>query len=301
MFISSMTGFARKNGSYSAGKITYNWVWEIKSVNGKTLDVKTKLPSWIDKISFSLKNKTGEVLNRGTINAALDISTEKEAQEIRINDALMNQLATKAIELYESNQGKLQKPTATDILNMKGVLEVEDVQLDEEATAQLEEELLKTYAEACEALKEDRLAEGQKMKQVLLAILDKTEQDVAKAEEIAATQPEVLKEKLREQINALLEPGEAVSDERLAQEIVIFVNRIDIREEIDRLKAHIKTARDMLQGGGAVGRRLDFLCQELNREANTMCSKSNDINLTNIGMELKALIEQFREQVQNIE
>lgn len=255
----------------------------------------------MDKISFSLKNKTGEVLNRGTINAALDISTEKETQEIRINDALMNQLATKAIELYESNQGKLQKPVATDILNMKGVIEVEDIRLDEEAIAQLEEELFKTYAAACEALKEDRLAEGEKMKQVLLAILDKTEQDVAKAEAIAATQPEVLKEKLREQINALLEPGEAVSDERLAQEIVIFVNRIDIREEIDRLKAHIKTARDMLQGGGAVGRRLDFLCQELNREANTLCSKSNDINLTNIGMELKALIEQFREQVQNIE
>ena len=136
---------------------------------------------------------------------------------------------------------------------------------------------------------------------MLSDILVQIKNTAAKAEELAARLPEILKKKLKEQIAALLEPTEGIGEERLAQEAVLLVNRSDVKEELDRLKAHIKAAEDMLEQGGTIGRRLDFLCQELNREANTLCSKSADIGLTNLGMNLKVLIEQFREQVQNIE
>lgn len=301
MFISSMTGFARKNGSYSAGNNVYSWTWEIKSVNGKSLDFKVRLPYWMDGLSLELKSRAGEKLNRGTVNAALDIVTQSDGKEVKINEILMNRLAEKAIELYEAGMGKLQKPSATDILNMKGVVELEESKLDEEGQTKLEAALLSSFVDVCELLKEDRLAEGTKMKEILLGLLEKIGDNIQKAENIVQGLPEILKEKLKEQIAVLLDGGDTVSEDRLAQEVVILVNRSDIREELDRLHAHIKTAEEMLNEGGAVGRRLDFLCQELNRETNTLCSKSSDIELTNRGMELKALIEQFREQVQNIE
>ena len=150
-------------------------------------------------------------------------------------------------------------------------------------------------------MQQDRQAEGEKMKAALLDILDKIANIVAKVEGIAESQPERLKEKLLAQIASLLEPSNQISEERLAQEVALYVAKADIREEIDRLKAHLVTAQNLLNSGEAVGRRLDFLCQELNREANTTCSKSSEIDLTNLGMSLKTLIEQFREQVQNIE
>ena len=181
------------------------------------------------------------------------------------------------------------------------MVEVEDAALDEEETAALVGKLSESFSKACLKLKSDREAEGVKIRKALLDILDNIATIVARVEDIAKAQPERLKAKLQEQIAALLEPSNQISEERLAQEVALYVARADIQEEIDRLKAHIKTARDLLSSNEAVGRRLDFLCQELNREANTTCSKSGEIELTNLGMELKTLIEQFREQVQNIE
>ena len=161
--------------------------------------------------------------------------------------------------------------------------------------------IIESFVEALKQLVKDRQAEGTKIVEALSDIINQVENIVKDIEQIAAELPLHLKEKLKQQVEQLLDSLVQIGEERLAQEVVLLVNRADIKEEIDRLKAHIKTARELLGTDGAVGRRLDFLCQELNRETNTICSKSADIELTNYGMQLKALIEQFREQVQNIE
>lgn len=301
MYISSMTGFARKNSSYSAGKIEYSWIWEIKSVNGKALDVKAKLPANLESLNLLLKNAAGEVLNRGSISAFLELSADGSQQNVRINKDLMRELAAAAADLYEESEGRLEKPSASDILGIKGVVEIEEYLPDEEEQEKLQQALLQSFAETCRELQTNRETEGNRIKIVLSGILKHIRENVLKAEEIVSGLPDVLKQKLKEQISLLLEPSEGISEDRLAQEVVLLVNRSDVREELDRLKVHIRAAEEMLEQGGVVGRRLDFLCQELNREANTLCSKSADTGLTNLGMDLKVLIEQFREQVQNIE
>lgn len=302
MSISSMTGFARENGEFHFDKNGFNWFWEVKSVNNKATDIKTKLPGWLEgQLSLACKNIISRNFARGSFGVYLDISSVEESPDVKINDDLLQKLTIKAIELYESFGDKLQKPSTTELLALKGVVDVEDSSLNEEETAALVQALLKSFEAACSKLKDDRQAEGEKIRIALLDILDNIANIVAKVEGIAKSQPEKLKAKLQEQIAALLEPSNPVSEERLAQEVALYVARADIQEEVDRLKAHVKTARDLLAANEAVGRRLDFLCQELNREANTTCSKSNEIELTNLGMELKTLIEQFREQVQNIE
>lgn len=300
--ISSMTGFARENGEYNFEKTAFSWFWEIKSVNNKSTDVKLKMPGWLDsQLSLICKNELAKNFARGSFGVYLDIHASHETPEVKINDELLQKLAAKAIELYDSFDGKLQKPSTTELFALKGVVEVEDAALDEDETAALVKKLSESFASACLKLKSDREAEGAKIKTALLDILENIARIVKQVEDIAKAQPEKLKAKLQEQINALLEPSNQISEERLAQEVALYVARADIQEEVDRLKAHIKTARDLLSSNKAVGRRLDFLCQELNREANTTCSKSGEIELTNLGMELKTLIEQFREQVQNIE
>lgn len=268
MYISSMTGFARTGGTFRIRETDYSWFWEVKSVNGKYLEVKTKLPVWLDGMSQSVKYLAGEYLSRGNVYASLEITASNSEPEL---------------------------------LGIRGVAELEENRLDEREMAELQSEILETFAQAGEALQQDRQAEGEKITAALREIIFKINEVVVRAEQIADAMPVRLKEKLQQQVALLLEPSNQISEERLAQEVVLYVTKADIREEIDRLKAHIKTAAELLNGGGAVGRRLDFLCQELNRETNTVCSKSGDIGLTNCGMELKALIEQFREQVQNIE
>lgn len=301
MYISSMTGFARVNGVFSREGIDYSWFWEIKSVNGKSLELKAKLPLWLEGLSQPLKSLAGEYLNRGNIYGALEIASTGSEPQLKINEILLQKLTNEAVKLYQSYPGLILQPSASDLLNIRGVTEIEEVQLNEEDLAELQSALLESFAQACEALQQDRRAEGEKITSALRDIMLRIEQEVHKAAAIAKATPEKLKQKLQQQIAQLLEPSNQISEERLAQEIVLYVNKADTQEEVDRLKAHIKTAEELLSVGGAVGRRLDFLCQELNREANTICSKSGDAELTNHGMELKALIERFREQVQNIE
>lgn len=302
MSISSMTGFARENNEFRFDKMGFNWYWEVKSVNNKAIDIKNKLPNWLDgALSLACKNIIGQNFSRGSFSIYLDLSSTSETSEVKINDELLQKLTVKAIELYESFGDKLQKPSSTELLALKGVFDVENVVLTEEENDHLVKALLQSFETACKKLKADRQAEGEKIRTALLDILNNIANITTKVEGIAQAQPEKLKTKLQEQIAALLEPSNQISEERLAQEVALYVARADIQEEIDRLKAHLETARNLLTSEEAVGRRLDFLCQELNREANTTCSKSSEIELTNLGMELKTLIEQFREQVQNIE
>ena len=186
------------------------------------------------------------------------------------------------------------------MLNLRGVIEIEESKLSDEQEAELKQKMLADFRLLCQNLRQDRTAEGQKVAGALENILEQIAQRVEKIESIAVALPDKLRQKLNEQI-AQYAQDVTISEDRIAQEVVLLVTKADIREEIDRLKAHIKAARELLRRDDAVGRRLDFLCQELNREANTTCSKSTDIEITNLAMDLKVLIEQFREQVQNIE
>ena len=302
MTIASMTGFSRKNGEFHFEKMDFSWFWEVKSVNNKAIDIKMKVPSWLDSsLALPCKNILMQYFARGSFSVYLDLSSNVASQQLKINEELLNALTLKAIELYQSYEAVLQKPTTSELLAIKGVCETEDVSLSEEETEMLVKALLASFEETCQKLEHDRKEEGEKIKLALMDILQNIASIVAKVDAFAKTQPEKLKARLQAQLDLLLEPNNLVSEDRLAQEVALYVAKADIQEEVDRLKAHIATAQNLLALNEPVGRRLDFLCQELNREANTTCSKSCDIELTNYGMDLKTLIEQFREQVQNIE
>ena len=296
--ISSMTGFARETNELELGNVKFGWFFELKSVNGKSLDIKTKLPNFLDELSLPMKNVAGKYLSRGNISVYLDLSSSSQNAEIKVNAEVLEKLVNEAIKLYEIYPDKIAKASAAELLSLRGVIETGDDKLGEEDLVLLKEKLISSFEKACSFLCEDRKKEGEKIKEALLDIITKVDSLVKNIEKISENIPQKLKEKLEQQIKEL---SVEVTEERLAQEVVFLVSKADIREEIDRLKVHLKTAVELLNAKEPVGRRLDFLCQELNREANTTCSKSYDIQITNMGMELKTLIEQFREQVQNIE
>lgn len=294
-----MTGFARVNGNISLQQNIVNWTWEIKSVNGKNMDLKYRLPLGFDDLSLNLKTKASEILSRGSVSAYLEITYENTAKTVTIDENLLDQLTTQAVKLCQKHP-EIPMATAGELLSQRGVVEVSENTLDEEDLQKLKEHILSDFVTACKNLQTDRQKEGVKIKDALCSILSKISETTENIANIFETLPDKIKEKLDTQIKTLTQDVN-ISEDRLAQEIVLLVTRADIKEEIDRLKTHIKSAYNLLSSNEAVGRRLDFLCQELNREANTTCSKATDISITNLGMELKALIEQFREQVQNIE
>ncbi len=298
MSIASMTGFARISGELQTETRNVGWLFEVKSVNGKALDIKTKLPPQFEDLSFELKRIAAQYLQRGSVSVFLELNRSEAKADVQINEALLTALLGKALEIYRRSPDEIAKPNAGDLLRMPGVIEAAELSAADEEL--LRKKMLADFEELCRRLQEDRRSEGAKIKIALADILQKISDLVMQVDKIAAAQPAKIKEKLEKQIQQWVNPAE-VSEERLAQEVVFYITRADIREEVDRLKAHIKTAYQLLESSEAVGRRLDFLCQELNREANTTCSKSSDAGLTALGMELKALIEQFREQVQNIE
>lgn len=295
-----MTGFARQSGNMERANFSLSWVWEIKSVNGKNLDIKTRLPLWLDEISLNLRNIAANCFERGSLNVSLDVLVEKNNQEIKINRLLLEKITQSAIELYRKYPNDLQAPTVGELFKLDGVLELQKGNFNDDEMADICRNLRAGFEECCIRLQADRRQEGLKIKSVLEQQVDKIEQLVLQIGRLALAQPEILKQKLYKQIKELLLDRE-LSEDRLAQEAVLLVNRADIREEIDRLLAHIKTARQLLEANQTLGRRFDFLCQELNRETNTICSKASDIQIINCGMELKAVIEQLREQVQNME
>ncbi len=301
MNLSSMTGFARVNGSAEIDGAAYPWNWEIKSVNGKSLDFKFRLPpEWEDK-STELKNAAARFFSRGNFSIALTVDNPSETAALKINLPLLERLAETAISLYRQYPEVLAKPNPAELMALKGVVENGDHLPDEEKREELWRKISADFEKGCDLLQQDRRAEGAKIQTALSGILQNIGSAVAQIDQMAEQLPEQMKKRLEAQISQWLEPGNSLSDERLAQEAVLYITRADIREEADRLKAHVKTAGELLKSREAVGRRLDFLCQELNREANTTCSKSCDTALTNLGIGLKALIEQFREQIQNIE
>jgi len=295
MALSSMTGFARGQGVAGA----YGWVWEIRSVNAKGMDLRLRLPPGWDAIEPALRARAAEVLARGTLHATLNVDREGAAPVVKVNEQVLQAV----IGTLGSLAGRVEaEPARLDgILAIKGVIEVTDAAEREDERAAAQAAVIKGFDAALGDLTKMRRHEGEALGRVLGTRLNEISALVARAEAAPGRKPEAIKARLAEQIANLLETSERFDADRLHQEAILLASKADIREELDRLVAHVAQASKMLRDGGAVGRRLDFLAQEFNRETNTLCAKANDLELTNIGLELKSLVEQFREQVQNLE
>lgn len=296
MTLASMTGFATAEGQVDL----VHWAWEVKTVNGKGLDIRLRLPSGYERLDTAVKKALSDVLRRGTGYATLSIQTTSEGERPVLNEAVLTGLAAQAREIAEICNVK--PPSMDGLLSIRGVVELREVGgSDGQDRDYLDREILAGLTSALRALKTMRNSEGAEIKTVLLDRLKEIEALVVRAETAPARTPEAIRQKIEEQINRLLGGSSGLDQDRLYQEAVLLAAKVDIREELDRLTAHVQAARDLLASGEAVGRRLDFLAQEFNREANTLCSKSNDSSLTAIGLDLKSTIDQLREQIQNVE
>jgi len=294
MPVASMTGFARGTGQ--DGPLT--WTWEAKSVNARGLDMRCRLPGGMDAMEPEVRRRVGEHFTRGNFNLALQINRATGKGRIEINREALAQVETVIRELRDDYG--VEPPRADGLLNIRGVMEV--VEEDDAAdNDQRDAAILTSLDETLHALSAARNEEGARLATVLAGQLDEiaTLTDATRASE--ANQPARRHQRFEEQIAELLGSTPQLSEERLNQEVALLLVKADVREETDRLYAHIAAARELLDDGGPVGRRLDFLCQEFNREGNTLCSKAAEIELTAIGLDLKAVIDQFREQVQNME
>jgi uncharacterized protein (TIGR00255 family) len=294
MTIASMTGFARVSG-VTAG---FHWAWELKSVNAKGLDLRLRLPPGFDAIETEVRSRLSKNLNRWTCYATLSAQREARTPDVSINEDLLRRLSASIAALEPS---PVVRPASLDgLLSIRGVIDVRDANEDEAQLAQIQAGVLAGLDQALAALVAMRGGEGAALLQILNDRVAKLRALRQAAEDCPARQPEAIRARL-EQTIALIAGHGNFDQTRLYQEALLLASRADIREELDRLAAHIGAVKELLQKGGPVGRRLDFLAQELGREANTLCAKSNDASLTAIGLELRVEIEQLREQVQNIE
>jgi uncharacterized protein (TIGR00255 family) len=290
-----MTGFARAAGAHGA----YRWAFELKTVNAKGLDLRLRVPPGFDRIEAEARARLGKALARGTCFATLAAQREGAVGEVKINAEALAQLAQAAKEAAEG--AGLAPPTIDGLLAVRGMVDIAEPGEDEENLAAACEGALKSLDEAVAALLAMRRSEGA----ALAAFLEERLTAVAALAEAAdgnpGRRPEAIRERLTQSVAALLDSSRGFDENRLYQEAVLLAAKADIREELDRLTTHVAAARELIRSGGPVGRRLDFLAQELGREANTLCAKSNDKELTAIGLDLRSQIEQLREQIQNVE
>ena len=296
MSVSSMTGFARLEGQAEG----CSWSWELKSINAKGLDVRCRVPSGYEKLEKAAREETAKSFKRGNVTVNLTINWQKGDAGFRVNPVVLGDLLAVLPDIRKQLPDAA-PPSIDGLLALRGVIEPVEEELTDDAREALESEILESFEAALAALSAMRDEEGARLEESLDARLDEIAGLSSEAEKLAALQPDAIRERLKTQVQVLMEDIPALSKERLAQEAALLMTKADIREELDRLKAHEQAARDLMGNGGAVGRKLDFLCQEFNREANTLCSKSQDVTLTRIGLDMKSSIEQFREQVQNIE
>ena len=295
MALSSMTGFARSHGVAGA----YAWAWEIKSVNAKGLDLRFRLPAGLDAVEVPSRARGTEKLSRGTVYANLTVERKGTQPTVKVNEPVLGAV----LSALKGLSGKVQAapPTLDGILSLKGVIEVTEEDESEEDHRAAETAIISGFEEALAALLHMRQAEGKTLGGLLSRRLDEIAALSARAESAPGRKPEAIKARLADQVSTLLQASERFDSDRLYQEAVLLAAKADIREELDRLISHIAQAKKLLANGGAIGRKLDFLAQELHRESNTLTAKANDLELTNIGLELKGVVEQFREQVQNLE
>ncbi len=296
VIVTSMTGFARAEGRL-AGKIPMAWSWEAKSVNGKNLEVRVRTPHGFDGLEIAAKQAAAEHFARGSLSLLLTVAGETAAREAVVDEALLDDL----IALAARKTGAGVAPAALDGLMALAQTREAATPPDAEAVTARDAALLAGLKAALGNLAKARREEGAKLGVTVADQISTIEGLCGEARALAALQPEAMKARLLQQIHDLAKDVPALSPERLAQETVMLAVKYDLREELDRLTAHVAQAREILAKGEPCGRRLDFLSQEFNREANTLCSKSSDLALTRVGLALKSVIDQFREQIQNIE
>ncbi|MFD2264584.1 YicC/YloC family endoribonuclease [Lacibacterium aquatile] len=293
--IHSMTGFARQNGVEDV----YSWQWELKSVNGKGLDIRIRLPSGADRLEIPARERIGKALKRGNISATLELRrVEVKSASLTINRAYIETLVA-----LQQDLGLLvdqTPPRLTDLLSLRGVMEAPEPEAAQEDTSAQDKAILDGLDAALAALVDTRRSEGRRLSAVLAGHLDLVERLTLEARSAATLQTAAVAAKLKAQVTVLLE-GASVPEDRMVAEIALLAAKADPTEEVDRLEAHVAAARELLVADGAVGRKLDFLAQEFNREANTLMSKAAEMAVTRLGLELKTVIDQFREQVQNVE
>lgn len=296
MTFASMTGFAESTGSHDG----LRWRWEAKSVNGRSLDMRLRTPPGYDGLEAPARQLAGTRFLRGSFQISLIVEQPETARGLSVDAAALASAVKIAREIAE--QTGLAPARVDGLLALKGVIVADEAAapLDAVARALRDAAILQSLAEAFDRLVAQRCSEGAKLAALMTAQMDEIAKLVDEAGRLAAAQPAALRARLNAQVKELLDAG-SVSEERLAQEVALLAVKADIREELDRLTAHVQDARGLIQDGKGVGRKLDFLAQEFNREANTLCSKSSDITLTRTGLALKAVIDQFREQSQNVE
>ena len=294
--LQSMTGYARAHGAVPG----IGFSIELKTVNARGLDIRMRVTPGYDALEAETRRRIGKALARGSVTVNLSIEREGEGGRVVINRQALGTMLAAIQEVDDAVPG-IGRPTPDGILGLKGVLEQHDAPLDPEAEERLEGAVYDALDRALADLRLAREAEGVHLGQILTSQVD----EIARLRELAAAHPgrsrDAILARLKEQIADLVATGSGLSEDRLAQEALLLATKADIREELDRLTAHVASARALLAEGGPAGRKLDFLSQEFNREANTLCSKSNAVELTAIGLDLKAVIDQFREQVQNLE
>jgi uncharacterized protein (TIGR00255 family) len=302
MPIASMTGFARTEGSTDGA----SWAWELRSVNGRGLELRFRLPGGLDGLEQRLRETAGQKLKRGNVTANLTIRRD-EQQRVSVDQAALDQALQLALALAARIPGS-SPPRAETLLALPGVMRAASAAEGEEpqktqAAAQsvLTDAVTAGFNQALDALVTARLAEGARLATILVAQIEEVSILCARAGVEAADQPALQRARMLESVQALMRDVGALPEERIAQEVAILAARSDVREELDRLAAHLEAASALVAEGANIGRRFDFLVQEFNREANTLCSKSASVPLTATGLRLKATIEQLREQVQNIE
>ncbi|HEY4191761.1 MAG TPA: YicC/YloC family endoribonuclease [Mesorhizobium sp.] len=296
MNLQSMTGFARSASELESSAL----VWEVKSVNGKSVDVRLRLPQGFERLEPAVRQTIQKRFLRGNFQAALTVSHAAGgyAQPV-VNEAFLKDVAGLARRLQE--QFDVTPATADGLLALRGVLDIPERTESEETRASLDAAITATLEQALSGLVAARQAEGEALGALLSGQIDAIEALTLRAEADPSREPAAIRAKLAEQVRLLLDASANLDEGRLHMEAAFLATKADIREEIDRLKTHVASARGLLAAGGAVGRKLDFLAQEFNRESNTLCSKSNAATVTAIGLELKAVVDQFREQVQNLE
>ncbi|EEE37403.1 hypothetical protein TIGR00255 [Rhodobacteraceae bacterium KLH11] len=295
--IKSMTGFASGKGAFGP----HSWSWELRSVNGKGLDMRLRLPDWLTGLEAALRGDLSKQVNRGNVSLSLRLNREETATDVQLNtrtmEAALDALAqTEA--LAEARGIALAPSKASDLLSLKGMMEAGG---DSDDPAPLVEQLRSEFSSLLSSFLDMRQTEGAALGNILNGQLDQIAELTGQAAKLAEQRRDEMAQALRDNLARVLDNAQGVEPERIAQELALIAVKADITEEIDRLAAHVSAARALLAQDGPVGRKLDFLMQEFNRETNTLCSKSQNAELTAVGLELKTVIDQMREQVQNVE
>jgi len=296
MALQSMTGFARSEGT--SGR--YRWAWELRSVNGKGLDIRLRLPSGMEALEVEARHRLSEALSRGNLQVTLSVTISENRVEAVVNEEAL----AAVLKLRDALGSSVVDPSPMRLdalLGIRGLVEFREAVDSEEIIAARDAAILEGLSKAVAALGDMRRREGEALGRLLAGHVDRIEELARRVEADPSRSPEEIARKLEAQLQALLESAPSLDRDRLHAEAALIATKADLREEIDRLKAHVGAARELLAEGGPIGRKLDFLAQEFNRESNTICSKSNAVAVTSAGIELKVVIDQFREQVQNLE